>query len=133
MQPFVDHAAAVAALRSLATQATTAADNFPPTDKALVFKAYLDAIRKDGEPPMMDMMMTCVGDLLYRQRVDGFLAFVAQLAADGEIPAPTDPALAQRIAADSDTCDLHKQDFANFGQDIRDLLDTPGLRAVLGI
>jgi len=131
MQPFIDHASAVAQLRSIATAATTAADNLAATDKALVFKAGLDSIDKDGEPPLFGMMLSCVGRQEYRARFDGFLPFVAQLAADGKIPAPPAPAVVNALLASADACDLHKQDFANLGQSIRDFLATPGLMAAL--
>ena len=131
MQPFVDHATAVAALRSIATSATSAADGLAAADGALVFKAFLDAIDKDGAPPFLDMALTCIGGFHYADRFAGFLPFVNQLAADGKIPAPPDPAVVANLTACADVCDLHRQDFANMGQAIRDFLATPGLMAAL--
>ena len=131
MQPFIDHATAVAHLRSIATAATSAADNLAPTDGALVFKAFLDAIDKDGAPPFLDMALSCLGAFHYADRFAGFLPFVNQLAAEGKIPAPPDPAVVAALTASADACDLHRQDFANMGQAIRDFLATPGLMAAL--
>ncbi len=113
MQPFIDHAAAVASLRSIATAATTAADNLAATDKALVFGAGLESIKKDGEPPLFGMMLTCVGDLTYRAMADGFL---------GGPGANLPQNLKDNLTASADACDAHKGDFVNFGQAMRDAM-----------
>jgi len=131
MQKFIDHAAALAQLDSAAEFIATLRAQLLATDKALVFGAGLNAIDKDGEPPLFDMMLACVGRQNYRARFDGFLPFVAQLAADGKIPAPPDPAVVTSLLASADACDAHKGDFANLGQSIRDFLATPGLMNAL--
>lgn len=131
MQKFIDHATALAQLDSAAEFITNLRAQLLATDKALVFKAALDSIKKDGEPPLFDMMLSCVGTLDYRAPFEAILPFVAQLAADGKIPAPPDPAVVASLLAIADACDAHKGDFANLGQSIRDFLATPGLMDAL--
>lgn len=131
MQKFVDHATSLAQLDALTEIIATLRAQLLATDKAIVFKAGLDAIKKDGEPPLLDMLLSCVGALDYRAPFEAIVPLVAQLAADGKIPAPPDPAVVASLLASADACDAHKGDFANLGQSIRDFLATPGLKDAL--
>ncbi len=133
MQPLVDLATASAAIAGIETQAATARATLAPMDKATAFGLFLDAIKKDGEPPMLDMALTCLGGLDYTEMFAGLPGFVAQLYADGKIPEAVSPVVLAALSDGVGACDLHKQDFANLGQSIRDLFATPGLKAAMGL